>query len=446
MTLDHAGTGRGSHQSSETIVLSDGSKDAHRPRVVAAGARSVAGWSWGPLYGGPGDVQVSVKSGPGSAWGQPVTLSSAEYAIGPELAVAGDGTIAATWTQTGQVFVSILTPGSDVWTNPVQLSDADPIAGGAEQPRIAGGPDGTVTVAWSQWAVVERHPEKKTITRERGVFLSSFDPLIGEWPPPVVIAGAHKVAEVACRPDGLVAVAWVGDGSVLVSTRASLASPWEGPESISAPDTRLFSEVQIVATVAGDLFAIWTCLVGNVEGFSNRRDAVQVAELRSGSRRWSYPETLYRLGDHGQAMAPSLAVDGTGAMAAVWWMHGFPYPQSGPAVVVSQLPAGASKWTAPGELTRTAIRDPDPWVAGFPEGGFVASWGEFDGRDARAQYSIIAPQGGSWTSPRSLSAAGASGDSPRVGVSGSRSAELVWRRKRDDRWRIESCRLEIDIE
>ena len=218
--------------------------------------------------------------------------------------------------------------------------------------------------------------------------------------------------QVAVGPDGTAIAVWFRrDGSnsrIQVSTKPA-TGPWSSPTVLSPADQDAF-DPQVAIGADGVAVAVWRRWDG-----SNYR--VQAA-TRPANGTWSSSSTLSGAG--GDAWDPQVAAGDKGSAVVVW----------GRSVGrVSQVQASTrakGSWSSPTTLS-TGIGDArDPQVAVGSNGAVVAVWSRADGSAYRVQAATRGGKG-SWSSPLSLSGAGADAEDPQVAVGSDGSATVVWR-------------------
>ena len=165
-------------------------------------------------------------------WRPPQRISLAGNAAAPDVAVAPDGTLFATWVErpTGRyvVYVARSDDGGASWpvVLPVVTVD-DPAVLGA--PRLAIGTDGVVHLAWQK---------KDGLLAAYDVFHKQRNPSTGQWDVVAVNLSASTASSfgpAAAATGGQGYVLWEENGAILASRGFTLT--WTAPVTFSASGT-----------------------------------------------------------------------------------------------------------------------------------------------------------------------------------------------------------------
>ena len=156
------------------------------------------------------------------------------------------------------------------------------------------------------------------------------------------------------------------------------------------------------------------------------------AAIRPAGGSWGSPVTLSAAGQY--ADRPDVAVNAAGAAFAVWLLNDGTHDR----VQASVRPPGGT-WSAPRTLSAAGQDASVPQVAGDAHGRAVAVWERTDAAGhLRTQAAAYSSAG--WGAVRTLSAAGSDVDWPRVAVDGHGTAVAVWSRQTSNGSRIEAAR------
>lgn len=219
--------------------------------------------------------------------------------------------------------------------------------------------------------------------------------------------------QVAVGPEGTAIAVWFrrdGSHSRVQASIKPASEPWSPPTELSAAGQDAF-DPQVAIGADGTAVAVWRWWDGT--------DYRVQATTRPATGSWSSPLTLSGAG--ADAWDPQVIVGKKGAAVAVWG-------RSAGSVSQVQASARATKgsWSSPATLS-TGVGDArDPQVAVGSNGTTVAVWSRSDGSNYRAQASTRGTAG-SWSSPVSISGAGADAEDPQVAVGSDGSATAVWR-------------------
>ncbi|RYB95083.1 PKD domain-containing protein [Nocardioides oleivorans] len=217
---------------------------------------------------------------------------------------------------------------------------------------------------------------------------------------------------------------WVNKSGTAFVVRTSsrpAAGTWSAALTLSG-DVGAAVAPQLAANGRGDLVAAW-------ESGPSTTSRVQ-ASVRGDSGGWSAAETLSEAGQG--ASSPSVAIDRTGR-ATVLWVR-----SDGTNRRVQASSRGTNgAWSTPTTLSEAgnAARQPSVGVDGT--GRLTAVWGRSDGTNYRVQSSTRAPDG-DWTVASTVSDAGQSASAPTVAVDEDGTATALWIRSDGANARIQA--------
>ena len=236
------------------------------------------------------------------------------------------------------------------------------------------------------------------------------------WPPATTLSGAGQDAwgsQVAAGPDGSVTAVWYRrDGR---NSRVQVATQkrdeyWSPPIDLSLPGVDA-SDPDVAMGDRGTAVVVWR----HWDGTHYR---VQ-ASNRGENGKWSAPVTLSTAS--GDAWDPEVAV-GPHGMAVVTWRQS---DGTGHQVLATSRVA-YEPWSSPVVLSTVGGDAWDPEVAVGLDGIATVVWSRSDGTNDQVQATTRNPNG-SWSSPVTLSDAGADAVSPKVVVGPDGAATAVWR-------------------
>jgi hypothetical protein len=236
------------------------------------------------------------------------------------------------------------------------------------------------------------------------------------WPPATTLSGAGQDAwgpQVAAGPDGALTAVWYRrDGRNSRVQVATLAPNeyWSPPRDLSLPGEDA-SDPEVAMGDRSTAVVVW-------RGWDGAHYRVQ-ASSRGENGTWSAPVTLSKAGE--DAWDPQVAM-GPHGMAVVAWRRA---DGTGHQVQATTRVA-YGPWSSPVMLSTVGGDAWDPRVAVGSDSTATVVWSRSDGSNERVQATTRAPNG-SWSSPVTLSEAGADGWNPQVAVGSDGAATAVWR-------------------
>ena len=221
---------------------------------------------------------------------------------------------------------------------------------------------------------------------------------------------------IAITSDGTLHVVWEEEGYIYYVNRPP-DGDWSAPTSV--PGCPQNSD-DLSLTVGNDdtLHLVWWS--SDLAGLYG----VLYASKPSGGT-WSSPERIAP--DSSEIEGADVAVDGSGAVHAVW-----SYPLSGVHYVwhASKPPGGT--WSSPLNLSNNFSYSTDPSIAVDSASTVHVVWKGTSYGDYEILYACK-PDGGSWTSPFNVSDDSAASYEPSLAVDGADALHLVWR---DSTWSV----------
>lgn len=320
----------------------------------------------------------------------------------PLLAAIAAAALAAVFSLTGATTAWAADP---VWQPPEFRS----IAGeGTNYPHIVVAPDGLRTAVWGQILgpdlVVHASHSTDGVTWSTPTSLSP-------------LTGTAHTPEVVVSLDGTLTVVWVygnptTGGELQVSQSFNDGASWTPPITLTQA-THLALSPQLAVDQSGNLTVLWQ----NDDGADT---VVHARHSPDGGTTWGAAVAVSAAAQDPET--PQLTVDSNGAITAVWQCRvaGINCVQS------SRSPDGVS-WSAPVLLSSPGLSALWPQVVAGPGNDVVAIWSGNSGGTfvIQASHSV---DGESWTSPTLLSAAGATGNYPRIAVAGDGAFSAIWSR------------------
>ena len=236
------------------------------------------------------------------------------------------------------------------------------------------------------------------------------------WPAATSLSGAGQDAwgpKVAAGPDGAVTAVWYRrDGHNSRVQVATLAPNeyWSPPTDLSLPGEDA-TDPEVAMGARATALVVWRTW----DGAHHR---VQ-ASSRGENGKWSAPISLSQAGE--DAWDPQVAV-GPHGMAVVAWRR-----SDGTSHQVQATTRVAyGPWSSPVMLSTGGGDAWDPRVAVGSNGTATVAWSRSDGSNERVQAATRAPNG-SWSSPVTLSDAGADALNPQVVVAPDGEITAMWR-------------------
>ena len=219
--------------------------------------------------------------------------------------------------------------------------------------------------------------------------------------------------QVAAGPDSAVTAVWYrrdGRNSRVQVATLSTNEYWSQPRDLSLPGEDA-SDPQVAMGARGTAVVVWRAWDGT-------HYRVQ-ASSRGENGNWSAPVTLSKAGE--DAWDPQVAM-GSHGMAVVAWRRSDGAGQQ----VQATTRVAYGPWSSPVTLSTAGGDAWDPQVAVGSDRTATVVWSRSDGSNERVQATTRAPNG-SWSTPVTLSQAGADAWNPRVVVGSDGAATAVWR-------------------
>lgn len=338
----------------------------------------------------------------GAVWSPDTTISppSSDKA---QIGIDGAGNAIAIWRMFDGFNTNIqsaILPKGGSWSDAATISS---YSGYHTQcyPQIAVNCEGSAIAIWEECKGAE--------STVRATILPSD----GEWSSPMDISKPSlkpgQVPQIAINSSGYAVAVWKNyDGSRNMTEAATFqfGGNWSQPVAISSSiDTYV---PQIAVESSGNAVAVWLDVTNQT---------IQSATLSFG-KTWGLPINL----SAGGSGNPQIQMNPSGYAVAIWER----FVDSCFAVEASTFQFGES-WSAPIVVSTPESDAFQPDVAIDSDGNIIAVFGQCSGSDIYVQAAQL-PFGGSWTSPSTLSPAGAFSFDPNVVIDGFGNAYAVWDR------------------
>ncbi len=331
---------------------------------IAIGADGTATVVWA-RYNGANHIAQAATRPPGGTFGLPVNISASGHdAIYPQIAIGPDGTTTAVWEEviigTGRIIQAATRPPGGSFGPAVNLSAG---GGGAFDPRVAFGPDGTTTVVWS------RDNGKNAIiqaaTRLAG----------GSFGPPVNLSAVDQSAflpQIAFGPDGTATAIWRRSNGTNTIIQAATRPPGGsfGPAEDLSASGQDANAPQIAIGPDGTATAVWQR--------DNGTNFIVQARTRPPGGSFGPAVNLSAGGQ--DTLFPQIAIGADGTANAVWQRS------NGTNFIVQAAtrPPGASFGPAE-DLSESGQDAVSPRIAMGPDGAATVVWQRSDGSNTIIQ-------------------------------------------------------------
>jgi PKD domain-containing protein len=418
---------------------------------------------------------VAGVAGASPAWHQPVQLSPAERALGPELALNAAGGAVVVWdheqgadcpTQPASlscIHIVEAAPRSSrgsAWQSPIEV--ARPGIGAA--PRLAVDPAGDSAIVWihdigqprvlqatirpagaATWPNANDLSGMPLEIRNHAIALDNGGNAVavwaqrdattfyvvgdlrpaagGVWLAPVALssigADASAGPALSLAPSGEALAAWIDSGALRLARGNAASGVWDRPVSPAFGGVNADTDVDVALNDSGAAVAAWSWRR------APRGPSIVQASFRNAGGGWGRVVDLGTAGDGRSSVRTGLS--GNGA-AAVVWLNGTTLNGSG-----RSRTTGA--WTSPRTIA-TNVADSGARLAMNPAGNAVAVWAN---RATGAIRAALRPAGSAWQPPARVSGAGSF--EPRIALDAASAAVAVWNRTAAQRVLVESADL-----
>jgi hypothetical protein len=260
--------------------------------------------------------------------------------------------------------------GAVVWTAPPTTLST--LGQNATEPHIVTDPAGNLVCAWI----------------ENGSVVAQTKLSGGNWSQSVTLSGGGASSlSLVSDPTGKATATWL-EGGLVKATSKALAGNWSAATTLSAAGS---SSPRIAVDPSGNLVVAWS-RAGNIE-----------SKTKLAGQSWQPVANTI-----GSSSASSLQVTiGSQGTVAIVWRGTL---NSMDVVYISTKAIGLNIWSSPQAISNTSIDSDYPQVTIDGENTIFAIWYQYttDGslyQNLSLQFSSL-PDGGSWSTPLSLSSSG----------------------------------------
>ena len=257
-------------------------------------------------------VRVS-RYTPEHGWGPPRNIDAGEgNSLSPRLAVHGQGSAVAVWSQRDSTGNRRITAArfvrSQGWGPPDKISS---VGENAYDVHVAMDATGNAIAAWEQ----EIHGEETIVARR-------FETGTG-WSAPVQLEVDGEEGygpRLGVSPDGSAVVAWIrahGEAGTVVAARYTRERGWERPLTVQGGELLYVFDLHIAANSRGGVLAAWCQTDGS-------RNNVWYARFKPDTG-WRAPALAEKR--TGSAHRPRAAAGMTGSFGLVWKTVDAPLPE-----------------------------------------------------------------------------------------------------------------------
>jgi len=399
--------------------------------------RVFAAWENSTAVPAPPPATLHVaSSADGITWDPSVRVDDAsmvDWGVFPSLAVGPGGAVHILWTDLRNgdqdIFFSTSVDGGLTWTPDLLVSDGP--SGNQWLPSLAVNATGTLYAAWTD----DRTGDGEVRVSSSGDGGATWTPSVQVNPPSAGWQATHQ-GSIALSTNGSVHVAY-GDpdppGTNVVATSYNGGVTWPVLASTNIPVPGGFPPAwQRLASDVNGLHALWDDYLLEFDIYS--------ASSADGGVTWTTPAVEVN-GESGTVRddRPDIAVDGNGALYAVW-TDNREYPED---VRFARSADGGLTWTSPNVLVSdvfgpAAQRDARIGVDG--SGTLYVVWEDYrvGGGDSDIYASSSLDGGDTWSPSIRVNSGGtgsAQGD-PSLAVSPSGGLVVAWEDRRAGNWDI----------
>lgn len=383
------------------VLSAENSRAEAADIAVRGDGSAVAVWTQAMNSDGPATVQVAQQDSAGR-WGQPTTLSeTSSNAQRPTVATNGHD-VAVAWeqgsTQTSRVMV---TDFDGTWTTPRAISPV-----GAANPELVVDANGTTSVTWLHNNKNARTSVEFAQETAAGKFR------IQQLTNKSESAVSHSMA---VAESGQVSVVWYSlDGNYQVRAATPSNTTESSPVTLSSSQLLTEAVEPTIATRGGKTMAVWQETLGDTS------QHIAYATMTDAGT-WSAAQNLPEADDG--AANPQVGIDGAGKATVLWIKRG----SCDQGMVSQQLSDGS--WKAAERITESDRDNDELRLDVAPSGAAVASWPGIDPTiypyEPPAQLNIR-DENGTWSGVQSLSADGSKVFSPVAKINKGGQIAAVW--------------------
>lgn len=390
------------------VLVQTGTTSTMRPRVTmdATGAAIAI---WQRALATRAELWAS-RLPPGSLWG---TQSRIETDVGnaspAELAADSAGHVLAVWSQSDGTRDNVWASRHDLvtgWGSPSPIEALDLSGGSNGSVRLAMAPSGQAVAVWTQ-----------QVASRTDIWANHHDPVTG-WGSAVAIehddTGFASQVDVAMDGAGNAVAVWRqqnGGAAGLWANRLLAGVGWGSPIQIDGGGT-LPSQPRVAMDSAGNAMAVWSQFEGGRYDLRANRFVPATG--------WGSP-VLIENDDTRSVGVATVAVDGAGNAIVVWEQT-----LADRSDVVSNRYTAGVGWGTPVLLESSDLGPAQaPHLAMTAAGEAIAVWTQHDGGWKHVQANRYVP-GAGWGGPVLLATHTADAANPRVAMTGSGDAIVVW--------------------
>src|ERR1700761_908941 len=353
-------------------------------------------------------------------WSGPEAVSALDAdAPASEIGVDAVGDATALWTNDavgGSVVQTAYRPAGAGWEPPLDLSGP---GGEVEAADLAVNPAGDAVAVW------------RVTTGGSFLVQAAFRPAGGAWgsTETVPISGAAgETPQVSIDEAGDAVVVYKdGAAGIFASYRPANGSCGLGvhisPGGASAPEVAMDS--------AGEAVAVWKISLGPFLSVVESNTMAPGGSWGGGGGHLSLAASITE--------PPQVEVDAAGDFFALWASG----ESNNQAVEIDRMPAAGS-WEAPETISTAGLEEDEPQLAVDPDGDVVAAWYRSGGSSGSIEATSLRV-GGSWVPPSRLSPAGVDAKGPRIAISPTGVAQVVWTGTKEAEHHLEVSTARVQV-
>ncbi|MCB5168843.1 VCBS repeat-containing protein [Streptomyces bambusae] len=411
--------GPAGHESAELVIASDG--------------WAVAVWQVREESGGY-RVHGSARAPGSDVWQRAALLGRAASAADVQLVAGTGGSVAAVWAElldapdpgpfgrsAARLKAAAFTPADRSWSSPVDLLGRGAVEQ-VDRVRLAAGPGGTFTTAWTSNTELDGRTSVRTSTR-RGD---------GTWSRPLSVASARAAetpagtgtpagtrtpadtnaydavagADVAVDARGAAVIVYrrsgpdgVGPGSVETVSRPAADTAWDAPARFTGPHPGL--QATSVAAGADGTFALTWVTVEEDDEVGSLRAAVR----EPGSPTWKSTTGLPVRSHESPSGAPEPLIGPRGEVTLAWWQREYDSDMADSDLAATTLPPGSAVWPRSRAIVPAMDDRGASDVSLGADGTVRALWTQrkpWPDKDEVLTESVRDPGTGTWSAPAAL--------------------------------------------
>jgi hypothetical protein len=360
---------------------------------------------------------VAASRAEAAPWSGPEAVSALDaHAPASEVGVDADGDATAVWTNdatVGSVVQAAYRPAGAGWEPPLDLSGP---GGEVEAADLAVNPAGDAVAVW------------RVTTGGNFSVQTAFRPAGGPWQPSETVSSpgaAGETPQVSIDEAGDAVLVYKEGAVGIVAFHRPANGSWQGgvhisPGGAEAPD--------VVMNSAGAAIAVWAAPSGPTS-------VIEASSMSAGGS-WSGRQALSTTALVTEP--PQVTSDAEGEFFALWSLGG-----SGSQTIELARKPMSGAWEAP-EMVSTAGLEAEPQLAVDPAGDVVAAWYRSGGSAGSIEATSLRA-GGSWAPPSRLSPVGVDAKAPRIAISPSGVAQVVWTSTKETEHHLELSTVHLQV-